>query len=150
MITTVNRIGVHAPAQLIYKMASATERWPILLSHYRFVRVLSGDGDDDRTVEMAARRGWIPVRWIAVQHNDPKVPSVAFHHIAGWTKGMDVLWSFEENHGETIVSISHSLDFDFPIAGTFLEKHIVAGYFIDGVATRTLAQMKRLAEEIHV
>jgi ribosome-associated toxin RatA of RatAB toxin-antitoxin module len=150
MIATVNRIGVHAPAQRIYEMASATERWPVLLPHYRFVRVLSGDGDNERTVEMAARRGCIPVRWIAVQHNDPKVPSVAFHHIAGWTKGMDVLWRFEESNGETIVSISHWLDFAFPIGAAFLEKHVVAGYFIDGVATRTLAQMKRLAEEIHV
>ena len=146
MTSTVTRIAIAAPAQNVYALASATERWPILLPHYRFVRVLSVDGDV-RTVEMAARRGQIPIRWVAEQRNDPKKPSICFRHIAGWTKGMEVEWRFAERGGETIVSISHSLDFEFPIASAFIEKHVIAEYFIDGVAKQTLAQFKRLAEE---
>jgi ribosome-associated toxin RatA of RatAB toxin-antitoxin module len=147
MTSTSARIVVKAPAQTIYALASATERWPALLPHYRFVRVLSANGDE-RTVEMAARRGMIPIRWTAVQRNDPTVPSIHFRHVAGWTKGMEVLWRFEERGGETIVSIAHTLNFTFPVASSYIEKHVIADYFIDGVAKRTLAHMKRLAEEI--
>jgi ribosome-associated toxin RatA of RatAB toxin-antitoxin module len=146
MTSTVARIAIAAPAANIYALASATERWPILLPHYRYVRVLSIEGNV-RTVEMAARRGQIPIRWIAEQRNDPSKPSIYFRHIAGWTKGMEVVWKFAERGGETIVSISHSLDFEFPIAAAFIEKHVIAEYFIDGVAKQTLARFKRLAEE---
>jgi ribosome-associated toxin RatA of RatAB toxin-antitoxin module len=148
MTSTTARIAVNAPASSIYALASATERWPILLPHYRFVNVLAIDGQE-RTVEMAARRGMIPIRWTAVQRNDPRTPSIYFRHLAGWTKGMEVLWEFEERGGETIVSISHTLNFSFPIAAAYIEKYVIAEYFIDGVAKRTLAQMKRLAEETH-
>jgi ribosome-associated toxin RatA of RatAB toxin-antitoxin module len=143
----VNTIVVRAPARLIYALASGTERWPNLLPHYRFVRVLSGSGIE-RTVEMGARRGTVPVRWVAVQRNDALTPSVYFRHIRGWTAGMEVIWKFQECNGETTVSISHALDFAFPIASRVIEKHVVAGYFIDGIAARTLATFKRVAEEI--
>jgi ribosome-associated toxin RatA of RatAB toxin-antitoxin module len=146
MTSTVTRIAIGAPARNIYALASATERWPILLPHYRFVRVLSVDGDV-RTVEMAAVRGKIPIRWVAEQRNDPRTPAIYFRHTAGWTKGMEVVWRFAQRGEETIVTIEHDLDFNFPIAAGFIEKHVIADYFIDGVAKKTLAQFKRLAEE---
>lgn len=140
------RTSVHAPAQTIYALASATERWPILLPHYRFVRVLECDGEA-RLVEMAARRGIIPVRWIAEQRNDPRTPAIYFRHITGWTKDMRVTWSFEQRGSQTVVSITHDLEFAFPFARAFLERYVVAQYFIDGVARRTLSCMKQLVEE---
>lgn len=147
MISTINTITVRAPAQLIYALASTTELWPNILPHYRFVHVLSGNGFE-RTVEMGARRGIIPVQWVAVQRNDALTPSILFRHIRGWTAGMEAVWRFQERNGETTVSISHALDFAFPVASRIVEKHVVAGYFIDGIATRTLATFKRLAEAI--
>jgi ribosome-associated toxin RatA of RatAB toxin-antitoxin module len=141
------RLAMRAPAQSIYNLASKTDRWPILLPHYRYVNLLSSDGDE-RTIEMAARRGAIPIRWTAVQRNDPKAPAIYFHHLTGWTKGMDVVWRFDERGGETIVTISHAFEFEFPIAASFIDRHIISEYFIDNVAKRTLAQFKRLSEEI--
>jgi hypothetical protein len=44
------------------------------------------------------------------------------------------------------VSIEHDLDFQFPIAAGALEKYVVCGYFVHGIATRTLQRMKQLAE----
>jgi ribosome-associated toxin RatA of RatAB toxin-antitoxin module len=146
MTSTVARIVINAPAKNVYALASATESWPVLLPHYRFVRVVSIDGDV-RTVEMAARRGQIPIRWVAEQRNDPQRPAIFFRHLSGWTKGMEVEWRFAQRGSETIVSISHSLDFAFPVAARFIEKHVIAEYFIDGVAKQTLAHFKRLAEE---
>jgi uncharacterized membrane protein len=139
-----NEILVNAPAQRIYERAAATERWPQILPHYRFVRVLSIDANR-RTVEMAAwaapfdrLRMTIPVRWRAEQVNDPNAPAISFEHVRGWTKGMRVQWRFENAAGQTRVTIEHELR--SPLAG------FIGKYFIDPIATRTLRCMKALAE----
>src|SRR5579884_689909 len=133
-----NEIVVNAPAQRIYERAAATEHWPEILPHYRFVRLLGRDGER-RTVEMAAWRGVLPVRWKAEQVNDPNVPLVSFRHLAGWTKGMRVEWRFESSGAQTRVTIDHELH--SPLA------KFIGTYFIDPIATRTLRCMKAVAEE---
>ena len=140
-----NEIVIEAPAARIFDFASRTERWPEWLPHYRYVHVLDRNGPE-RTIEMAARRGWIPVRWRAVQRNDATVPSIRFRHVAGWTRGMDVEWQFEPNGDATTVRIVHDLTFRFPIAVRFLEQRIVGEFFIHSIANRTLARFKELAE----
>jgi ribosome-associated toxin RatA of RatAB toxin-antitoxin module len=132
-----NEILVNAPPRSIYERAAATEHWPEILPHYRFVRVLNAD-EHHRVVEMAAWRGVIPVRWRAEQINDPAVPGIFFRHIAGWTRGMRVQWRFENAGGQTRVTIDHELR--SPLA-SFIGK-----YFIDPIATRTLRCMKEIVE----
>lgn len=139
MMEMRNEILIDAPPERIYRYASDTERWPEFLPHYRYVRVLERDGDR-RVVEMAARRSGIPVRWRAEQINDPQTPSIRFHHLAGWTKGMDVEWRFERVDGGTRVSIDHRKRMLFPM------NWIVGKFFIDHIAARTLRRMKALAE----
>ena len=145
MTVTENSVDISAPAAAIYALAAATERWPAILPHYRYVRVLQDDGVT-RTVAMGARRDCFPIQWVARQTNDPVRPHITFHHIAGPTRGMDVEWLFESIPGGTRVRIVHRLTFAFPIAAAWIGEHIVGGYFIHGVAARTLAHMKRLAE----
>jgi ribosome-associated toxin RatA of RatAB toxin-antitoxin module len=131
---------------VIYRLAAATERWPEILPHYRYVRVLDDDGAT-RTVAMGARLGPIPLRWTARQTNDPRRPHIAFHHTGGPARGMDVEWLFTPlAAARTEVRIVHRLAFVFPIAAEFLGKAVVSDIFIHGVATRTLACMKLLAE----
>jgi uncharacterized membrane protein len=139
-------IEIAAPAQTIFRFASATERWPEYLPHYRFVRVLEDRGAT-RVVEMAARRDWIPIRWVAEQTNDPARPHIAFRHLRGWTRGMEVEWIFEPaGSSSTRVTIAHRLRFQFPVAAEWLARHVVADFFIEYVARRTLACMKALSE----
>ena len=145
MTTKTNSIVVNAAPEAIYRLAAATERWPEYLPHYRLVRVLSGDALV-RTVEMAAWRDFIPIRWVAEQINDPKIPHIRFRHVAGWTKGMDVEWIFTPRGDRTEVQIVHRLAFRFPIAADWLGEHIVGDFFIHNVANKTLARMKQLAE----
>jgi|GEM_PF-51935 len=146
LITTENRIDIAATPETIYHLASATERWPELLPHYRYVRVLAEDGPV-RTVQMAARHGIVPLRWTAEQTNDPQRPHIAFHHVAGPTRGMDVEWIFTPLDADhTRVQIVHRLAFIFPLAAEFFGKYVVSDVFIHGVATKTLARMKVLAE----
>ncbi len=138
-----NEIVVSAPPQRIYERAAATERWPQILPHYRFVHVLSGDAES-RTVEMAASAPFenlhltIPVRWRAEQFNDPLTPRISFRHVSGWTKGMVVYWEFQTEGSQTRVTIHHELR--SPLAP------FIAKLFIDPIATRTLRCMKALAE----
>jgi hypothetical protein len=40
----------------------------------------------------------------------------------------------------------HRLAFQFPVAAEFFGKHVVSDIFIHGVANKTLARMKTLAE----
>jgi uncharacterized membrane protein len=143
---TRNTVEIAAPAEVVYGLAAATERWPQILPHYRYVRILTDEGAT-RTVAMSAWRDIFPLRWVARQTNDPARPHIAFHHVAGWTRGMDVEWRFEPRDGGTRVTIEHRLAFVFPVAADWLGRHLVSDYFIHGVAAKTLATVKRLAEQ---
>lgn len=145
MIQTRNEIQIEAAARRIFGLASATLRWPEILPHYRSVRLIARDGDS-QIVQMAAMRDFIPVRWTARQWNDADALAINFHHIAGWTRGMNVVWRFEERNGATLVSIVHELDFAFPIARTFLGKHVVSNFFVHDIASKTLRCIKERAE----
>ena len=145
MTVTRNTIEIAAPAHEVYALASATERWPEFLPHYRYVRVLEERGAT-RLVAMGAWRDVFPIRWVAEQTNDPRTPHIAFRHVRGWTRGMDVEWIFESHDGGTRVTIEHRLQFAFPILSEWLGRHLVGDYFIHGVAAKTLARMKVLAE----
>jgi ribosome-associated toxin RatA of RatAB toxin-antitoxin module len=145
MTITRNTIEIAAPARTVYALASATERWPEILPHYRYVRVLEDRGTT-RVVAMGAWQDVFPIRWVAQQTNDPQTPHIAFHHVRGWTRGMDVEWIFEELKRGTRVTIEHRLAFRFPVAAEWLGKHLVSDYFVHGVAGKTLLRMKALAE----
>ena len=145
MTITTTSVEIKADPGTIFGFAAATERWPEYLPHYRWVHVIE-QRESFRVVEMAARRGWIPIRWTAEQRNDPARPHIAFRHLRGWTRGMEVEWRFEPTQIGTRVSIEHRLEFRFPVASGWLGRRIVSDFFIDYVARRTLARMKALAE----
>jgi ribosome-associated toxin RatA of RatAB toxin-antitoxin module len=146
MTHTENSIVIAAPAATIYHFAAATERWPMYLPHYRYVHVLEQRGKT-RVVEMSASRSGIPIRWVAEQTNDPQTPAIAFRHVRGWTRGMEVEWRFEAlPEGLTRVTIVHDLAFAFPVAADFLGEHLIGEFFVSDVASKTLARMKLLAE----
>lgn len=140
-----NEITIAALPERIYALAAATERWPQILPHYRYVRILESRGAR-RVVEMGALRGRIPVSWRAEQVNDPLRPHIGFRHVAGWTKGMSVQWLFEPAPGGTRVIIEHELDFRFPVAARFIGRYVIGGFFIHSIANATLARIKALAE----
>ncbi len=140
-----NTIVIAAPASVIYGFASDTPRWPEILPHYRYVRVRERRGET-LLVDMSCWRDAIPIRWTAEQTNDAATPHIAFHHVRGWTRGMDVEWIFTPEGEHTRVSIVHRLAFRFPIFADAIGKHIVGNFFIHDVANKTLARMKVLAE----
>jgi len=81
--------------------------------------VIARDGGR-RVVAMRAWRDVFPLSWVAEQTDDPVRPHIAFRHVRGWTRGMDVEWLFEPTTGGTRVTIEHRLRFLFPFASDWL------------------------------
>ena len=115
---TANTVLMRGELDNIVDLAVATERWPDILPHYRWVTVLEGGGDH-KAVEMAARRGRFPVKWRARQdvERDGRTPIIRFHHIGGVTKGMDVAWTFILGPHGVAVTIDHDFTPPWPVVG---------------------------------
>ena len=142
MMLTETEIEIAAPARGFYDAVADVERWPSFLPHYRYVR-----RDADGSYAMAARRGWIPVRWWARVEADPAAPALRFHHVRGWTQGMEVSWSFTPSAGGTRVMIVHDLDVHaLPTARKWFTRRVIGEFFVEAIARRTLACVKRFVE----
>lgn len=127
-----NSIVIRAPLEKIFQTTSNLELWPKLLPHYRWIRRLNGS-----TVQMAARRGWLPIRWTS--RFEAVNGELRFEHLKSFTRGMEVKWTFAETSNGVLVRISHDLDRWY---GGFLARH-----FIEPVASRTLAAFKAHLEK---
>ena len=141
MMHCENSIVIRAPLDEIFRVTSNLENWPRLLPHYRWIRVLARDGNA-LVVHMAARRGWLPIQWTSRFEADARAKELRFHHLKAFTRGMDVTWTFTPTHDGVVVRISHELDRWY--AG------LLARYFIEPVATQTLAQFKRHMERFEL
>jgi ribosome-associated toxin RatA of RatAB toxin-antitoxin module len=147
---TKNEILIRAEAAKVYGLAAPVERWPEILPHYRWVRILGDDGEGRRLVEMAALRNFIPVRWRAEQLLFPNVPRIVFRHVGGVTKGMEVEWVFApQGDGMVQVSIVHDLERGlarWPLVGGVVADGVVGPFFVSNIAGKTLGRIKELAE----
>ena len=144
---TANTVEMRGSLDHIVALAADTERWPVILPHYRGVTLLDGGGDH-KTVEMAARRGRIPVKWRAVQdvERDGPTPVIRFRHIGGVTKGMDVAWTFDVKDGAVDVTIDHDFEPPWPLIGDVIANHIIGPHFVEAIAGKTLATIKGIVE----
>ena len=144
---TVDRIHVRAPLQRVYDAAAAVERWPAILSHYRWVRRLDGT-----LVEMAAWRPFgplkYPVWWVSEMTLDPPAGSIHYRHVRGITRGMNVTWRMAEVGGGGVdVEIVHTWHGPrWPLIGRLAADLVIGPVFMHGVASRTLAGIKRSIE----
>jgi ribosome-associated toxin RatA of RatAB toxin-antitoxin module len=149
LVHTETEIYIEADPMAVYRLGAATERWPEFLEHYRWVNLLEQEGDR-KVVEMAARRDFLflgyPVRWTAEQILYPDEPRIAFRHIGGITKGMEVEWIFTRHENGVTVAIVHELDLKWPLIGGFAANYVIGPVFIQNIAGKTLRRVKQLAE----
>jgi ribosome-associated toxin RatA of RatAB toxin-antitoxin module len=147
---TVDRIRVQAPFARVFAAASSVTRWPRILPHYRWVRIL-----DDGLVEMAAWRpfaGFLkyPTWWVSEMTIDRPAGEIRYRHVRGITRGMDVIWKLVEvgeGDGEVDVEIVHTWSGPtWPLVGALAANVVIGPVFIHGIASRTLAGIKRAAE----
>lgn len=154
LMRTVDRRVVRAPPAVVWRHAVAVERWPGILSHYRWVTRESGEAGGDGTVEMAAWRPfgvfrW-PTWWRSAMTADPDRYRIGYRHVGGITKGMDVLWTIEATpEGWSDVTIVHQWDGPgWPLIGGVVAARIIGPVFVHGIASRTLAGIERAALEL--
>jgi hypothetical protein len=149
---------MRAPTEACFRAAADVERWPHILSHYRWVRFDRKDGFGTGRVEMAARRAFgplpYPVWWVSEMQLDHNRPAVLYHHVAGITRGMDVEWRFEERAaGSTRVTIIHDWPdgpaWPLPRSARAAIANLVSGpLFIHHVAGRTLRGIRTFVEAV--
>ena len=149
---TVDRIRVRAPFTRVFAAASSVAQWPSILPHYRWVRLL-----DDGLVEMAAWRPFgggllkYPTWWVSEMTVDRPAGEIRYRHVRGITRGMDVVWKLVEvaggSDGAIDVEVVHTWDGPrWPLIGRLAANLVIGPVFIHGIASRTLAGIKRAAE----
>jgi hypothetical protein len=151
---TVERIRMRAPLGRVLEAAVEVEAWPALLSHYRWVRMLERRGEGG-LVEMAAWRPFGPLRyptwWVSEMWVDRGAAEVHYRHVRGITTGMDVVWRIQPVDGETDVTIVHDWTGPpWPLIGSAAAHWIIGPVFIQGIASRTLAGIRRAVEVARV
>lgn len=147
---TVDRVRVAAPIERVFQAAMDVEQWPVLLSHYRWVRMLERR-ENGGIVEMAAWRPFgvfnYPTWWVSEMLIDRQANAVHYRHIRGITSGMDVLWQLQPMNGETEVTIVHDWAGPaWPLIGPAAANWVIGPVFIHGIASRTLAGIARHVE----
>jgi ribosome-associated toxin RatA of RatAB toxin-antitoxin module len=129
----------------IFETAANLEFWPKILPHYRYIHYLER-ADDRNLVVMAAVRSGIPISWTSEQVIDRKNVEVHFHHLKAWTKGMYVVWTFQETSAGVLVEIRHDLKFRNRMLAPIAEP-IIGSFFIHHIAGQTLHCMKAHLEK---
>jgi hypothetical protein len=139
---------------MVFEAARQVERWPELLAHYRWVRMLERRGDDGGgIVEMAAWRPFGPVNyptwWVSEMWVDPARPAVRYRHIRGITTGMDVEWALvPAADGGTDVTIVHEWTGPrWPLIRRPAAEWVIGPVFVHGIASLTLAGIARHVEQ---
>jgi ribosome-associated toxin RatA of RatAB toxin-antitoxin module len=128
----------------IFETAANLELWPRILPHYRYIRYLE-HSPRRNVVVMAATRSGIPISWTSEQIIDRDRMEVRFHHLKAFTKGMRVVWTFQEVADGVLVEIKHDLAFRVKILALIADK-IIGDFFIHHIANETLRCMKSYVE----
>jgi len=141
---------MRAPLASVFEAASEVERWPAILSHYRWVRRLEGS-----LVEMAAWRPFgvfkYPTWWVSEMTLDRAAGEIRYRHVRGITRGMKVVWRMVEvgggSGGGVDVEVVHTWDGPaWPLIGRLAADLVIGPVFVHGIASRTLAGIKRAVE----
>jgi coenzyme Q-binding protein COQ10 len=167
-VRTVDKILIRAPLDRVFELACNVEGWPDILPHYRWVRVLERR-DGRGTVEMAAWRPFGPLRyptwWVSEMRIDRAARAIGYRHLRGITRGMEVAWRFDSQTAlgrsavpgppfrvgigddEILVTVVHAWRGPaWPLVGRIAANVVIGPVFIHGIASRTLAGIKREAE----
>jgi ribosome-associated toxin RatA of RatAB toxin-antitoxin module len=135
---------MRAPKISIFETAANLELWPEILPHYRYIRFLERSPNRN-VVVMAAWRSGIPISWTSEQIIDRDKCEIHFHHLKAWTKGMRVVWTFQETPDGVLVGIMHDLKFHVNLFAPVADK-IIGDFFIHNIANKTLRCMKAYVE----
>jgi coenzyme Q-binding protein COQ10 len=79
---------------------------------------------------------------------DRSTHEVRYRHIRGITRGMDVVWSLAPTGAGVDATVVHRWSGPaWPLVGGVVARVVIGPVFIHGIASRTLAGIKRYTEE---
>jgi len=147
---TVDEITVASSLERAFHVASAVERWPTFLHHYRWVRMLE-PRNGTPVVEMAAWRPFgivkYPTWWVSEMEVVPSAYQIRYTHIKGITAGMDVVWQLSQRDHHVHISIVHEWTGPpWPLIRGIAADLVIGPVFIHGIARRTLEGVKHESE----
>lgn len=130
----------------MFAAASDVERWPRILAHYRWVRVLESRASG-ALVEMAAWRSFGPLRWptwwVSEMTVDAGAREIRYRHVRGITAGMDVVWRLLPGSAGVAIELEHRWTGPaWPVIGPLAARAVIGPLFVHGIASRTLAGLK--------
>jgi len=144
---TSNRIQISAPFDRLFTLAADIARWPEILPHYRWVKIIERSGSEVKA-EMAARHKGIPLWWRTIQRPLREEKRIEFSHIGGITKGMSVEWTFTPLRSDDwLVQIYHEFNPGWPWPGAWFADRIIGETFVMPVANMTLRRIKEIVEQ---
>jgi ribosome-associated toxin RatA of RatAB toxin-antitoxin module len=148
-VRTVDHITIRGSVARVLAAARDVERWPAFLPHYHWVRILERRGEG-ALVEMAAWRPFgllrYPTWWVS-EMDVPDAPEVRYRHVRGITRGMEVRWRVSGQDGAVDVEIVHEWDGPpWPLISWIAANVVIGPVFVHGIASRTLAGIKRHIE----
>jgi len=136
---------MNASKEAIFEAAANLELWPTFLPHYRFIEYIEKSATRN-IVKMGVNRDFIPISWVSEQVIDRQNFEVRFKHLKAWTKGMKVIWKFQQLSNKVRVEIVHDLKFPIPLLAPIGEV-IIGEFFIEYITNQTLKHMKIYMEE---
>jgi ribosome-associated toxin RatA of RatAB toxin-antitoxin module len=139
-----NSIIMGVPKMAVFETAANLELWPRILPHYRYIRYLERSPGRN-VVVMAATRSGIPISWTSEQIIDRDRVEVRFCHLKAFTKGMRVVWTFQEIPDGVLVEIKHDLAFRVKVLAPVADK-VIGDFFTHHIANKTLRCMKSYVE----
>lgn len=151
MMHTVDEAVVRAPPDLVFAVAADVERWPAILPHYRWVRLVEGSRESG-VVEMAAFRpfgvfNW-PTWWRSAMRMDAVRREVRYRHVGGITTGMEVLWRVTPHDEGAHILLTHDWSGPrWPLIRRPAAEWVIGPVFVHGIASRTIAGVARAAEQ---
>jgi hypothetical protein len=90
-----------------------------------------------------------PTWWVSEMRASASEPAVYYRHVRGITRGMDVAWRIRATPGGAGVEIVHEWDGPaWPVISAIAANLVIGPVFIHGIASRTLAGIKRYTETL--
>jgi len=78
---------------------------------------------------------------------DRRAREIRYRHVRGITTGMDVVWRLVEQPAGVDVTVVHEWAGPaWPLVGPLAARLVIGPVFIHGIASRTLAGLKRVLE----
>ena len=89
-----------------------------------------------------------PVWWVSEMTVDRTAGEIHYRHVRGITRGMKVVWRLAREGDGVVVEIVHTWAGPrWPLIGSLAANLVIGPVFIHGVASRTLAGIKRAVED---